>query len=60
MRRIIRNAAPLGFRPSEIRGLIPRDWLLISRGYADRAAAAKPGAAAPSRAEVEALIAEYG
>ncbi len=40
--------------------MIPRDWLLIARGYAERDRAGRPGADAPSRAEVEALVAEYG
>ena len=57
---IIRAAAPEGFRPDEVRGMIPRDWMLISRGFADRARAGAPGADAPSRAEVRELVERYG
>ncbi|MGR3498773.1 MAG: hypothetical protein ACU0E9_07765 [Limimaricola soesokkakensis] len=60
MRGLIRSAVPEGYRPAEIRQMIPRDWLLIAESYAARAQANKPGANAPSLAEVEALIAEYG
>ena len=40
--------------------MIPRDWLLIVRGHADQVKAGKPGADAPSRAEVEKLVERYG
>lgn len=40
--------------------MIPRDWMLIVRGYEDQAKAGKPGAEAPSRAEVEELVRRYG
>jgi hypothetical protein len=40
--------------------MIPRDWLLVVRGYGDQATAGKPGADAPSRAEVAALVEAYG
>jgi hypothetical protein len=57
---IIRAAAPEGIRPDEIRAMIPRDWMLIARGFADRARAGTPGADAPSRAEVAELVERYG
>jgi len=40
--------------------MIPRDWVLIKRGYDDQAAAGKPGADAPTRAEVLELVEQYG
>lgn len=60
MRAIIRGAAPLGFRPAEIRRMIPRDWMLIKRGYDDQARAGRPGADAPTKAEVAELVRAYG
>lgn len=59
MRRIIRSAAPLGILPDQVRAMIPRDWMLIARGYADQAKAGKPGADAPSRAETDELVRLY-
>ena len=40
--------------------MIPRDWLLVVRGYADQGKAGQPGANAPSREEVAELVREYG
>ena len=40
--------------------MTPRDWLLIVRGYEDQAKAGKPGADAPSAAEVAELVRLYG
>ena len=60
MRRIARSAAPLGILPDQVRALIPRDWLLVVRGYDDKNQAGKPGADAPSIAEVEELVRLYG
>lgn len=53
-------AAPAGWRPDELRGMIPRDWILVAEGHAARDAGTKPGATAPSRAEVADLVAMYG
>lgn len=60
MRRIARSAAPLGILPDQVRAMIPRDWLLVVRGHGDQAQAGKPGADAPSRAEVAELVELYG
>ena len=60
MRRIIRNAVGLGYRPAEVREMMPRDWLLIVAGHNEVARAGKPGASAPSMAEVQRLVEEYG
>lgn len=60
MRRTIRNAAPLGIMPEQVRAMIPLDWLLIVRGYADQAKGGKPGASAPTDAEVDELVRKYG
>lgn len=60
MRRIARSAAPLGILPDQVRAMIPRDWILVARGYRDQAQVGKPGADAPSRAEVEELVRLYG
>lgn len=60
MRAIIASAVPLGFRPAEVRAMIPRDWLLVKRGYDAAQAGARPGASAPSKAEVAALVEAYG
>lgn len=57
---IARVAAPLGYRPDEIRDMIPLDWLLIARGHADQARRAAPGGTAPSAEEVAALVEEFG
>jgi hypothetical protein len=40
--------------------MIPRDWMLIRRGYDDQARAGTPGADAPSAADVAALVKDYG
>jgi len=40
--------------------MIPRDWILVAAGHAAAQARDKPGASAPSRAEVDRLFAEYG
>lgn len=60
MRRIARSAAPLGILPDQVRAMIPRDWLLVARGYADQANAATPGAKAPSQSEIDDLVRRYG
>ena len=40
--------------------MIPRDWILISNAHAAQAKAGKPGADAPDKATVAALVREYG
>lgn len=40
--------------------MIPRDWLLVVRGHRDQAEGGKPGANAPSAAEVRKLVEAYG
>lgn len=60
MRRIARSAAPLGILPDQVRAMIPRDWMLVVRGYEDQAKAGQPGADAPSRPEVAELVRLYG
>lgn len=50
----------MGITPDQVRAMIPRDWLLIVRGYDDKAKVGKPGADAPSKAEVAALVEAFG
>lgn len=57
---MIRNAAPLGIMPDQVRAMIPMDWLLVVRGYADQAKVGRPGASAPTDAEIDELMREYG
>lgn len=54
------SAVPLGYRPAEVRDMIPRDWMLVKRGHELGAKAKRPGANAPSAAEVAALVEEFG
>jgi len=60
VRACIRAAVPLGYRPGEIRALIPRDWRLIQLAYSERAQRQGPGGRAPGRAEHDALMARHG
>lgn len=57
---MIRNAAPLGIMPEQVRAMIPLDWMLVVRGYADQAKGGQPGAAAPTEAEIDELVRRYG
>jgi len=60
VRLLIKSAIPLGFRPDDVRRMIPCDWMLVKQGYDEQAQAQKPGAAAPSDAEVAKLVERYG
>tara|TARA_B100000446_G_scaffold117617_2_gene109733 strand:- start:21 stop:269 length:249 start_codon:yes stop_codon:yes gene_type:complete len=60
VRRLIRGAASAGWRPHEVRAMIPRDWLLVVAGYSDQAKAAKgprPGEKAPGTDRARELFA---
>ncbi len=60
MRQIIVSAVPLGYRPDEVRAMIPRDWMLVKRGHEALAEAGQPGQRAPSEAEISDLVERYG
>lgn len=40
--------------------MIPRDWMLIKLGHAAQSKSQRPGAAAPSAADVASLVEKYG
>jgi len=46
--------------PDAVRAMIPRDWLIIKQGYDAQARAGRPGADAPSAAQVAELVERYG
>lgn len=49
-----------GYKPEEIRDMIPRDVFLIFEGWNEAHAPKKPGSDAPSLKDVQALAERYG
>ena len=57
---MIKSAVVAGYKPEEIRDMIPRDVFLVFEGWNDAHAPKKPGSDAPSLKDVQALAERYG
>lgn len=57
---MIKNAVIAGYKPSEIRDMIPRDTFIVFDGWNEAHSPKKPGSDAPSIEDARALAERYG
>lgn len=57
---MIKSAIVAGYKPDEIRDMIPRDTFLVFEGWNEAHSPKAPGADAPSLEEARALAERYG
>jgi hypothetical protein len=57
---MIKSAVAAGYKPNEIRDMIPLDTFIVFDGWNEAHSPKKPGSDAPSLEKVRALAERYG